>query len=550
MGVAVAGNCEDAAPVPTPCSLEAGVDFLGHDVANAATDNIQECVAGCLELDDCVVFTFAYGSCWFKSSDDGRSANTNAVSGTCGNPTQPWLQNASGSTDNDLEGKPEAAGMASMDRCTLTPDTDYLGHDLWTEFAVDVTECINKCTLDSACTHFTFLGSSCYYKSSGAGIQSRLGAVAGSCKHSGNPSPCMLEYGIDLHGFDLANQPTTDVAECISACASLDGCMYFTFVWGKCWFKTSDAGRTASKFAISGTCTADGSPAVANVNVSASGVVFSSVPIVIPISGNLFDTINDTDVDAWKETTCTLELGYDLFGNNLKNGVRQAENASVCIDLCVPEPQCTHFTYLQRMCYLKDSDAGRQAKPDAVSGSCIKDAYAIEVLLNSTNATTVLPTVTTSTSTSQEPATSMSTTTTTTTTGTVSTDGLVLGADGTVVSTQQQQGSTVSPLDADTEGTPVVVGAPGGKGGIASTGWTTDTAGSGADVGEGSGLTLPTDKDPGYTSTSRSCFKPACLGCVRARARRRGEGGSWYGKAAMCVPPKCTFRVNTTPTLT
>ena len=69
---------------------------------------------------------------------------------------------------------------------------------------------------------------------------------------------------------------------------------------------------------------------------------------------------------------CTFENQTDYSGNDLKPGgdVRNLNTAAECCAACAGTEGCSFWTLqLPNTCYLKSSDAGRHAYPNAISGS-------------------------------------------------------------------------------------------------------------------------------------------------------------------------------------
>jgi hypothetical protein len=72
-------------------------------------------------------------------------------------------------------------------------------------------------------------------------------------------SGCTYERGIDYDGSDVTGGvQTADEDMCATMCSNNNACTHFTFLFGKCYQKTSAKGRKISDAAISGACGSGG----------------------------------------------------------------------------------------------------------------------------------------------------------------------------------------------------------------------------------------------------------------------------------------------------
>merc|ERR1711865_1243879 len=60
--------------------------------------------------------------------------------------------------------------------------------------------------------------------------------------------------GVDLFGNDFLDVASAEVSQCVQGCSELAQCAAFTYIWGRCWYKISDAGYRALPGAVSGRC--------------------------------------------------------------------------------------------------------------------------------------------------------------------------------------------------------------------------------------------------------------------------------------------------------
>ena len=87
-----------------------------------------------------------------------------------------------------------------------------------------------------------------------AGLQARSPERSEQLFGAGPGTVCKVEAGVDFFGTDISNHPAADVSQCVKGCVAAKGCLFFTYVWGSCWYKASDAGRHPLASAVSGSC--------------------------------------------------------------------------------------------------------------------------------------------------------------------------------------------------------------------------------------------------------------------------------------------------------
>ena len=217
------------------------------------------------------------------------------------------------------------------------------------------------------------------------------------------PEPCVVDQFTDYFGHDLPSGKfqAAGVKQCISQCQLRHECTYFTFNWGFCFLKASSAGRIPSQTGTSGSC---------------------AKPVGVELAQLEFD--------------CTLETGFDYYGNDLINGGVPAESTSDCTALCRQRVDCSAFTFAWGTCWLKSAHIGRIAQPFSTGGRCsytFVTTTTTNMITTSTSTTTTATTTTTTTTTVT--STTMKTTTVTTTTVTSSTSSQTSSSTATVSST-------------------------------------------------------------------------------------------------------------------
>ena len=163
-------------------------------------------------------------------------------------------------------------------------------------------------------------------------------------------SSCTYEPGFDFYGHDLKQGMVAGntADDCCHVCKARGDCTHFTFIWGSCFLKSSSAGRTPSVHGIAGTCNPD--------------VVGAPPPLPPP-----------PPTMPPQQKQCTFDTGADYFGFDLIKGVDGNANDSVeCSASCIARDDCTHFTFIWNLCFLKSSDEGRAANRNGISGACYR----------------------------------------------------------------------------------------------------------------------------------------------------------------------------------
>ena len=150
------------------CTTEMGVDFFGADVGgytNVPLATADACAVMCQKHPLCQFFTYVWGACYLKTSDEGRAVLGPAVSGAC--PAA------------------EPAAVGTLKSCSVSdPGFDFSGNDV--EFgsnlaAVDAEACAALCAAHGDCMFFTFAWGGCYLKTADTGRYAAKPAMSGSC---------------------------------------------------------------------------------------------------------------------------------------------------------------------------------------------------------------------------------------------------------------------------------------------------------------------------------------------------------------------------------
>ena len=290
---------------------------------------------------------------------------------------------------------------------------------------------------------------------------------------------CELESRVDYYGDDLQDgmQPGNSTSDCAEHCVRRLECSHFTFIWGKCWLKSSSTGREFNSVGVSGECHTDlevVTSVCANGDASTTATLIGSTapstatsvtmatattatitapstpptpstPSVVPEITSTSTKVDsekvwvciyvdsDDSASAGRATgACELESRVDYYGDDLQDGMQPGNSTSDCAEHCVRRLECSHFTFIWGKCWLKSSSTGREFNSVGVSGECHTDlevvtsvcangdASTTATLIGSTapstaTVTTTKPLTIPSTTTENVDSTSMKTTATTST---------------------------------------------------------------------------------------------------------------------------------------
>jgi len=220
---------------PQECGQqEVNVEYAGNDISNKAAANVNECCAYCAGIADCTHYTFKGGKCFAKNSDAGRKESQGSTSA----PVNPG-------------------------RCVaIEMGVDYEGNDIDTVAAANQGECCEFCTLVPGCRVWSLSGGICHAKSSGQGRKDKAGFVSGAIDPYLNEDfaykfqcETVKDAAYTAPNVDLESAPVENAEECCNFCGHTDGCEAWTYENGQCKTKSSAAGRTTRKGAVSGSVT-------------------------------------------------------------------------------------------------------------------------------------------------------------------------------------------------------------------------------------------------------------------------------------------------------
>lgn len=180
---------------------------------------------------------------------------------------------------------------------------------------------------------------------------------------------CAIELDVDFDGFDLWDEAATSVANCVAPCSSSPTCTYFTYVWGRCFYKSSSEGRHELTSAASGTCRAEAAEAARTPTTTTTTTAISSTSNPSK-AGNpgLNATVAPAPimlgVASGAEIECSVGMRAPTYGSfmpeyNLDSNQPMTGTLAQCIAACTGEcvafswlifadPQTTHTCYLKR----------------------------------------------------------------------------------------------------------------------------------------------------------------------------------------------------------
>eukprot|EP00038_Savillea_parva_P029954 m.74521 g.74521 ORF g.74521 m.74521 type:complete len:963 (+) comp8919_c0_seq2:76-2964(+) len=248
-------------------------------------------------------------------------------------------------------------------------DIDYAGNDM-PNGGVGVssaTACANACLQFSGCTHWTYLGTTCYRKSSGAGyktVPTSWNCISGSCNQAPTVAPstaapvpssapnfaptapptfCTANDDTIYSGTTLSysfTNPNT-LTGCNLACASLDACTAYVFSGTTCTLMQGTFTSSSSTGSIAGSC----------------------------------NTAARTQVRSLTTPLCSYTSNIDYAGSDIAQHILTTDYNG-CAALCISISNCVYFTYAWNKCFLKTVNAlsGYKTVPldwYATGGDCV-----------------------------------------------------------------------------------------------------------------------------------------------------------------------------------
>ena len=154
--------------------------------------------------------------------------------------------------------------------------TDFMGHDLLPEsehlILPTSSDCCAACANNTACGYWSYgqpggrLAGRCYLKDKSASLNGK-GSHDPFMVSGVDPSrltqKCVTENATNMQGFDIGSISAADAGVCCAACKTNASCQFWSFkascsagsdggCSGTCYFKSSDAGRTADADFTSG----------------------------------------------------------------------------------------------------------------------------------------------------------------------------------------------------------------------------------------------------------------------------------------------------------
>ncbi|KAH9092169.1 hypothetical protein LEN26_018655 [Aphanomyces euteiches] len=203
-------------------SIESDVDYPGNDLRSVPANAAEDCCDICSGDASCKAFSYAWNTCYLKSSQGTPVAKAGIRSGTV---------SKSGAQCSSIEN-----------------NVDYSGNDLYGVTANAAEDCCALCSAAQGCKAFSFFEKTCYLKSgkgsatSKAGVQS---ATLGSSTPS-TPSTCpTIEDDTDYDGGGLQSVTAGAAEDCCAICKATKDCKLFAFGYNTCYLKSSQGQRVS-----------------------------------------------------------------------------------------------------------------------------------------------------------------------------------------------------------------------------------------------------------------------------------------------------------------
>ena len=408
-GTGGSGSGDDDSSMGRSCQVQPGFDLWGNDIPggmNTGAADVSECAGHCLDHLECTHFTFIWNGCYLKSSGMGKKANKNGISGWCTDQVDDFLDEANGPRGEHCMNGGAVVDTIPFDQeftcdcsetiyiganceelantdhgCAVETNVDLYGNDIPGHGHIPVgsgEECAALCANFDQCIAFTMVWGHCYMKSSANGRTSvGFPATSGTCRGPietttapvGQTKTCGQNLpGINLDGHDIpggAHKVTGDEFGCATMCEANPSCGFFTFIWGHCYLKNSDAGSETKSQGKSGACittTDSGEPTDPPTNPPVITDPPTDPPVVTdPPTDPPVVTDPPTDPPSAPPTNPTpagggVTFAYaEDFGSGYcrtTDGVRaneiyiwhpEVEDSATCADLCSAVGECNGF---------------------------------------------------------------------------------------------------------------------------------------------------------------------------------------------------------------
>lgn len=191
---------------------------------------------------------------------------------------------------------------------------------------------------------------------------------------------CSVEIGYDYPGGDLLKGRArgSSIDDCIAHCQARSDCTRVTYIWGKCWLKDNTADRQPRRQGISANCSSvdqsTASPTSAPIVTSTHVPKAKARPTVAPprpatplrVKSKTQLPTTDPESSAIPDVECILEVNTRFRGGTF---TKFSGEVSDCVEQCLANEQCTHFTHTAGKCRLKSGafvGSGRRGSTSAV----------------------------------------------------------------------------------------------------------------------------------------------------------------------------------------
>ncbi|KAL1614919.1 hypothetical protein SLS54_009368 [Diplodia seriata] len=273
--------------------------------------------------------------------------------------------------------------------------TDYAGGDMGTSWVGSFEECIRDCDTTSGCVDVSFVWpNACYKKnvlgsassvdsvwtakkkSTGSGTDTPVstalsceGGASNGIKYTSAKGTFLVECGLDYAGGDMGSSSTASFEACIEDCASTDGCIDVSYVYGSCYKKNVLNTGVAVDYVWSAKLVesdTDSSSSTATITSAATTATATATATAITCPGS-----NGTTTGMSTGGTYEILCAIDYAGGDFKEV--DTPTFEECLEACDKNDGCVALSYVAPSCYLKNE----LTTPAAVSyvwGAVVKKA--------------------------------------------------------------------------------------------------------------------------------------------------------------------------------
>lgn len=379
-------------------------DFFGGDMINQYASTLEECIQACKSTSGCVDISYTNNICYLKSTLTAAQSNGNVIGAAL--PGLVPTSSTTSSTISTSASTTASSGVSSSLSCpsanqqtyngfSIACGTDYIGGDMSNLQAPSLEDCVGACQTTAGCVAISYVGGTCYLKSTlnpgvsnsavtGASLQSSTGSSS-STTSSGATSSATIscpgsdgttfrsswgaQYVVacatDYNGGDLSSIQAASMDACLNTCSSTSSCIGASYANGFCYMKSTIGPGQSNGNVISAKLLNSGSSTTSSGSSSAP----SSTTTSTTGSSTSQSCVDGATFRSASGAQYRIACGTDYYGNDLQS--QQASSFEACMNLCSTTASCTTVSYTGGFCYLKSGTSGSTSNANIVGATLV-----------------------------------------------------------------------------------------------------------------------------------------------------------------------------------